>query len=377
MPIFNFKQFNESKSNLVTLTEEHRVILQDILEDLWVMDHESTRNIDRPFRPISSPEVKRGNIAIRSSVDLSPGNIPSIVDYRLAPSAMINKSEIYGFSFRVSKSESLVKRALELFKRQTGINLSTFTNDERQTIIAEPVIIKFIESVLNFESNWEELSYLLPQRYQEDVYSDVDSCELEIGVHFPVKNRQANVVGCYLDTKLSRGVIIGGDLPISDKVKYELKIGSLWNFEEKRDEKSIREISNAIKGSEHQFEFYIDDVDSSNEELLEFYELKILSKIETPTIKLKTEIESQLDQLKKYSIKSEFEYLEYDTIEMNLNWRGDEYQFYLLINKLGDQNLEGLISIKQDDKWIDKTSTEDLAETIYLNLVDGKLKISQ
>lgn len=62
---------------------------------------------------------------------------------------------------------------------------------------------------------------------------------------------------------------------------------------------------------------------------------------------------------------------------MNLNWRGDEYQFYLLINKLGDQNLEGLISIKQDDKWIDKASTEDLAETIYLNLVDGKLKISQ
>lgn len=378
MPIFNFKQFNESNSNSISLTENHRVILQDIIEDLWTMDFESQQRGDRPFRHVDAPEVKRGNIALRSSMTLSPGNIPALVDYRLSPDSLVNKSEIYGFSIRISnRTEKLLGRALDLFKRQTGIELETYTNDERQTIMADPKVIRFITNVINFESNWDELSYMLPDIYNEDIYFDVDACELEISIQFPAKVRQSNVVGCYLDTKLSRGVIIGGDLPLDDWVKYDLKIGSLWNFEEKRDNQSIWRIAKVLKGDEHQFEFDITDLDESNKELLKFYQDNILSKIESGKIKLKSEIESQLKKLKQWSIKAQFEYVEIGIIEVIFNWKGEEYQFYLYLNKLGDQNLEGLISIKQGDKWIDKSSIEDLSETIYLNLVEGKLKISQ
>lgn len=374
MPIFNFKKFNESVSEPVVLTEEHRVILEDIIEDVWTMEIESMDSLRRP----SIPDITRSNICLRSSVKYEPGEIAALVDYRLSPDTMVNKSNIYGFSIRTwEKHKHLLKRCLDLFKRQTGIELSTYTNGERQTIIADPKVIKFIENILQFEYSWEELEYILPQKYNEDVEIQADSCDLEIQLHFPAKNRQSTIVGCYLDMKLSRGLVIGGDLPLDDNVKYELKIGTVWNFEEKRDSQDIWRFGKIHKGEEYEFEFDVSDPDSANEELIKFIQENILSKIELSGVRLKSKLESQLNKLRQWSIKPSFEYLKNDLLEIELVWKGDQYQFHLHLNKLGNQSLEGLISIKQGDNWIDKSSIEELAETIYLNLVDGKLKITQ
>lgn len=375
MSIFNFKKFNESISK-GSLTEEHRVILQDIIEDIWSIETENQRS-DRPFRQ-SFPDIIRGNIALRTSVTFNPGNIASIIDYKLSPGSLVNKSDVYGFSIRINeRSKEWLKRALDLFTRQTGIKLETHTNDERQTIIAEPHVIRFINNVLNFENSLEEIPYMLPAKYSEEVEIRVESWELEMQIEFPVKNRSSLIMGCYLDMKLSRGVIIGGDLPLSDSVKYNLEIGSLRNFEEKRDDQSIWQFAKIHKGEEYQFEFDITDTEGSCEEIIKYIDDNILSKIELPRTKFRSEIESQLSSLKRWAIKSEFEYMKIDVIEVELTWKGNQYQFYLYLDKLGDTYLEGLISIKQGEKWIDKSSVEDLSETIYLALVDGKLKITE
>ena len=372
MPIFNFKKFNESISNSSSLTEDHRLILQDIIEDVWTMqfDVEAENTIDRPFRQRSAPEVRMGNIALRSSITLSPGHIASIVDYRLSPGTLVNKSNVYGFSIRTTdRYDSLLKRALDLFKRQTGIQLDTHVNDERQTIIAEPNVIKFINNVLNFENDWENLPYMLPGKYQEEVEIMVEPWDLEMQLEFTAKNRNSQIVGCYIDIKLTRGVVIGGDLPLNDIVKYDLKIGSLCNFEEKRDTQSVWQFAKSHKDDEYQFEFDVVDEEGSTNELLQFFEKSILSQIELPGVKLRSEIESQLNKLKQWSIKSEFEYIKTNLIEVFLNWKGEQYQFYL--------NIEDKVSIKQEESLVDKSSVEDLAETIYLCLIEGRLKIVQ
>ena len=374
MPIFNFKQFNESNTQTVLLTEEHRLIMQDILDDIWALEVEI---IDHGrFGSPKVPDVSRSNICLRSSVKYIPGEIVSLVDYTLAPELIESKSSIYGFSIRIwEKHKHLLKRCLEVFKRQTGIELSTYTNDERQTIIAETEVIKFIKNILDFEISWEELDYMLPEKYRKDVFIEAESSELQIQIHFPNKDSNNSFVGCYLELNLSRGLVIGTDLPIDDNVKYKLTIGRLWNFQEKRDNPEILKFYESLKDKEYTFEFDVGDPDYSNEEIISFINDKILSQIELEDAKFKSQIEYQLKSLEQWFINTEIEYIKNDLIQVELTWKKNQYTFYLYLNKLGEQDLDKIISIKQGDKWLDKSSVEDLAETIYLALIENKLKV--
>lgn len=375
MPIFNFKKFNESNSNSSSLTEEHLEILQEIIEDLWTMEFESLPESPFKNRIKEPPKLKFGNICLRTSDTYSPGTIATLVDMQ---KNSLPKSNIFGFSIRKSKilDDKILKRALSLFEHQTKISLSDYTNDERQTIIAEKKVIEFINKVIDFECNLPEAYYMLPNKYQQEVEILIDDVDLQVEISFLPKHYKSRIIGCYLDCRLSRGVVIGGDLLINDEVEYKFKIGNLWNFQEERDPISIKQFAEKNKGKEYQFKFDVYYHDESYEELSDFFQNEILSKIELPSISFKNQVESELNKLKQWSIKSQFEYQNDEIIEVNLDWKGDEYQFYLYLNKMYEQDSKNLISIKQADNWIDKSSIEDLAETIYLLLTDGKLKIS-
>lgn len=385
MPIFNFKKFiNESEEYLrpsEAKAKENAKILEELLEDLITM-HRDELNLDpRRFNSTDSYEVEWGNLVLRRVSTLQPGETLSILKMTYTWRDQVPESEIFAFGIRYYKRyDSIYKRAIELFRRQTGIELLTYINDERQMILAEPEVIKFVTKLLNFEFALEELEYRLPWQYTKSVELISGDEPTDIEISFPTKDNSLSLKGCYLDTTLKRGVVVGGDLPIDTKVKYTFKIKGLWNHMQERDNPSIKELGNKLKDYEKEFEFFLDDTDESQEELIKFIDKEILSKIETPETILFKKVKKELQKLKQYQIRveiGEINISEKEHIELNLNWKGNQYTIYLLLNQLGQHRLEGIITISQFDTAIEKSTPEDLAETIYLCLLDGKLKISQ
>lgn len=348
------KRFNESNS----ISEENINILQEIIEDIWSL---------YPNKRDFIPDIKHGNILLRSHVTLKPGNMLSISD--TMSSFIGQNSDIFGFAIRTTYIDRL-PRAIELFKRRTGIQLSYHANDERMVILADPKVIDFANGILEFENGLEEIPYILPPKYMSSVDISVEPNELEIQIDFVAFNRKSRVKGCYLDIKLSRGIMIGDDIPMGNVVKYEVKVGSLWNFQEGRDDPEVWQFARVHKGDTFQIEVDLNSIDESIEELSNMIEKNILSEIGLPDVKFKSKIEEQLNNLEKYNIYPYFEYSNSDLINVEFEWRGDHYQFYLSIDG-------GNIFINQDEKVIDVVSVEDISESIYLNLMDNKFKISK
>lgn len=373
MSIFNFKKFNESLSQ-PKLNHEHLEIFNDLIDDLLSFEEEIST--DRPFRN-TKPEVEFGNIILRTSMTFASGQVASVLgEWSFSHDRELKelKSSIYGFSIRQNKKLP-IKRLFELFKSETGIQLRSHLNDERKLIIAEPHVINFIDSLVSFEQNLEYVNDLLATKYHTEV--EIEFSDNELLILFPAEEKSSQI-GCYLDCDLERGRLLGADLPIDHFVKYKLKIGRLWNFVEGRDNKSLQSLS-PLKDSEHEFTFDIDDIESSSEELIEFIDKNILSLLEDDYFTMFDEVESQIKSLKKYQINvGAFEYLKPNLIELELNWKQNDYHFHIRLNQLSNKvELKNVVSIWQQDSPIASTNLNDLAETIYLSLIDGKLKITE
>lgn len=376
MRVFNFYQFiNELASNEVSL-EDYESTLNDIFNDLYEIEYEELHPERR--RPTPNVDVRYGYIILRTPTTLQPGQIIEVRPEDRWPKLEFENSENveWGFSIKIGQSKIIDKvkyRALDLFRRQTGVTLGTTISDEGYLIMADPKTITFIESILEFEDYLTDIALNINPKYYGSISIDA-SDPLEISINFNEGKLNLNI---------ERGVVLGNsnttdgrssatnqNIPVGRDVKY--RVSSINGAYEK--DSLFEEFYNKVRNLKINFDIDVYSDPSENVKLVyDILEKNIILLYQNEDIELREKVEDELDNLKSYHASLEYEYIyinNIDTIEVDLDWKEGNYQFNIIIDK-------PIISIEQFGKLLVKVNVEDLSESIYLLLMDGKLKITQ
>jgi len=380
MRVFNFYQFvNELVSNKFSI-EEQQEILKDIINDLYEM--ETSDDVRR--RPHTDIDVLYGYIILRSPMTLEPGQTVEVRPTNKWPSIEfedVDKAQ-FGFSIRIGRSlviQKIKSRALEIFKRQTGISLSTMESDEGYLIMADSKVISFIESILLFEEYLSDIELYMSPKYQDLISIDA-SDPLKISIKFEIMVTAGLSIEGTIKLNIERGFVLGDsntingieratneNIPVGGDVKYRIS-----SISGSYKDGTFGEFYDKIKNLK--FTFDIDVYDNPDNNVKLFYDViekNIISLYRNEVIELREKIEDELDNLSKYHISSEYTYSsDVNIIEVDLDWKEENYQFNVVVTSPN-------VIIQQFGKTISTVDIESLSESIYLLLMDGKLKITQ
>lgn len=371
MRVFNFYQFiNELVSNKFSI-EEQQEILKDIINDLYEM--ETSDDVRR--RPHTDIDVLYGYIILRSPMTLEPGQTVEVRPTNKWPSIEfedVDKAQ-FGFSIRIGRSiviQKIKSRALEIFKRQTGISLSTMESDEGYLIMADSKVISFIESILLFEEYLSDIELYMSPKYQDLISIDA-SDPLKISIKFEEDVIKLNIERGFVlgDSNTTNGIerATNENISVGGDVKY--KISSISGSYKSGP---FSEFYDKVRNLKITFDIDIHDSPDNNVKLVyDVIEKNIISLYKNEIIELREKVEDELDNLKSYHISSEYTYSsDVNIIEVDLDWKEENYQFNVIVTSPN-------VNIQQFGKTVSTVDIESLSESIYLLLMDGKLKISQ
>ena len=380
--LYRFSHFiNESSSSGELV--KYRDTLLGIFESLYEMDCCSNN------MSVLDLTLTYGYVTLRGSQTISPGQFIDVRSSDSNPQIHLSDPEKaeYGFSMKMGGNrydaiKRIKSRALDLFERQTGVALEAMETSHH-LIISYPKTIGFIKELQSFEDSIYDIAVNLDRRYYGSVSIDVaDPFKIIINFSGGINGGTGG-----LKIFLSRGFVLGNsifpnlksssqyesdNLPVGEYVEYELQYISLLPNSTKNQWNSFKSFYDMVKDLRVKFKINIYDDPSKNVKILyDVIENNILSLYVNDVIKLRETIESELSNLSSYQIGATHEYLTDNKIEVDLEWRENNYHFILIIGSLS--NLD-TIMINQFGRIIGDSDPSDLSENIYLFLVDDIIK---